>query len=612
MINKEKKVRTGTEWTGFVREILLLSIVRKRINEACRFFRHQVLLSRSISIPLVVVTSILTACDSKEDVTIQSIPQTKSTWESKIAQRRQDIEQAILQDRSGFEAFDTGSLGDATLEMIPFVVFRVLGELEPSVFSDEALNGYGFFTRKETPSGINGITWTQPILAADDGKFELRYMSRTCASCHTGRVRLANGDIRVLHGGTNTEINLHRFVGDLTKVLEARLADSNDAQQYQDFRQSILDMLNQKEAGWYWSAGSQVSEADASKEVATVTENIDAVLSHMREMNTRRLTTLGLLQKYSYDMVPNPPSLGGGAPGIIETAGLGAASLIPVVGVDNAGLVLPPGPSKADIPAVWKLDPAGYANWDSTIKGFSRSLTSSLAVVGDLNKVDIPANKKIQSFLGKLPPEPFPFSLDTVAAKRGEAVYNENCVGCHDPSRGRERDAMVFDVQADPARAIATKSFAVPILQKVVSSVCPQDQECTVVDPASNIGYVAGSLAGIWMQSPYMHNGSVPTLRQLLVPALRTSEPFLRGSISYDVKNGGWEWDPAKEKSLREQGDVALSLHDISQSGMGNYGHGSVEQQFISYGDSKLRIAWSDSEVDKPVVDDLIAYLLSL
>ena len=127
MINDKKKVRTGTEWTGFVREILLLSIVRKRINEAYRFFRHQVPRGRSISIPLVVVASILTACGSKEDVTIQSIPQTKSTWESKIAQRRQDIEQAILQDRSGFEAFDTGSLGDATLEMIPFVVFRVLG-----------------------------------------------------------------------------------------------------------------------------------------------------------------------------------------------------------------------------------------------------------------------------------------------------------------------------------------------------------------------------------------------------------------------------------------------------------------------------------------------------
>jgi hypothetical protein len=35
-------------------------------------------------------------------------------------------------NRGSFDAFDSGSLGDATLEMIPFVVFRVLQEIEPA------------------------------------------------------------------------------------------------------------------------------------------------------------------------------------------------------------------------------------------------------------------------------------------------------------------------------------------------------------------------------------------------------------------------------------------------------------------------------------------------
>lgn len=389
MTCNERNVKVKTDWSNFLHEKLLSCIAWRSKNGACRSPGRRVIRVFGIGIPLIVIVFMLIACNSNEEVELQSEAQNGSTWETEITQRRQNVKQAILQDRLGFDAYDTGSLGDATLEMIPFVVFRVLQELEPSILGDDALKSYGFFARNDTPSGLNGITWTRPIFAAENGKFKLRYMTRTCASCHTGRVRLANGDIRIVNGGTNTEINLHLFVGKLTDLLEARLTDSNNTPQYLDFRERIIDMLKQKDTEWYWGEGSQISAADAKKEVATVAANIDAVLTQMRIMNIRRLKTLELLQKHSYDKAQNSPSLVGGAPGIIETAGLGSAALIPLVGEDKANLVLPPGPSKADIPAVWDLDAGGYANWDATIKAFSRALTSSLAVVGDLNKVDL-------------------------------------------------------------------------------------------------------------------------------------------------------------------------------------------------------------------------------
>lgn len=573
----------------------------------------------------VTLASGLSACDSNQGTqTLAPQPQTAkpevakpdaadSAWKAELSRRRAKIDQVISQDRGGFDAYDIGSLGDATLEMIPYVVFRVLQEIEPGAFGKETLHSVGFFGRKDVPSGYNGITWTQPIapIAPEVGSFQVRYFTRTCAGCHTGRIRLDDGE-RIFHGGGNPEIRLHYFVGQLTAALKARLGDSNGSPEYQAFKQQIADALAKKEPGWYWGAGAPVTPEDAQKEVQLVLANLDAVLGQMRMMNQRRLTTLGLLQKHSYDKVPNPPSLTAGAPGIIETAGLGASALVPVVGESKAGSVLPPGPSKADVPAVWQLDPNGYANWDGTVKGFSRALTSSLAVVGNVEKVNFQANKDIQAFLAKLPVEPFPFKLDPTAVKRGEAVYKENCVVCHDPAPGRSRDALVFDVQSDPARAIATLPVAAQILQKVVSSVCPKDQECLIADPTNRRGYSAASLAGTWAQAPYLHNGSVPTLRQLLVPSTRTTQPFLRGSISYDAQNGGWEWDPAKEMQLREKGDVALTLHDTSQAGMATYGHGSADQPYITVGDKKLRIAWTDGAQDKPVVDDLIAYLLSL
>src|SRR5271166_5149977 len=193
-----------------------------------------------------------------------------------------------------------------------------------------------------------------------------------------------------------------------------------------------------------------------------------------------------------------PPSLTGGAPGLIETSGLGSVGLVPAVGIDKADLVLPPGPSKADIPAIWQIDPTGYANWDGTIRGFARALTSSMAVVGDPTKIDLPINARIQGFLGKLPAEPYPFPIDDAARRRGEATYQTNCAGCHAMPAGRKRDQLVFDVGTDPLRAQAILPLAVGLLTKVVLSICPQTQaECVfgaegpIVDPSSRRGYVA-------------------------------------------------------------------------------------------------------------------------
>ena len=137
--------------------------------------------------------------------------------------------------------------------------------------------------------------------------------------------------MRLMHGGANTEINLHRFIGTLTATLKTNLSPSNDTPAYQAFRKRILDALASKPADWYWGANGNVTPADATTEVATVTKNIDAVLTRMRMMNERRLGGLALLQAHSYSKVPNPPSLFDGAPGLVETSGLGSAALVPFV-----------------------------------------------------------------------------------------------------------------------------------------------------------------------------------------------------------------------------------------------------------------------------------------
>ena len=105
---------------------------------------------------------------------------TKS-WQDEVRTRRAQIEKVKAENSAGFEAMDAGSLGHATLEMIPYVVFRVLQETEPATFGDDALNASGFFPRKDLPSRHNGIIWTDQTQAG--GAFQLHYVTRTCSSC---------------------------------------------------------------------------------------------------------------------------------------------------------------------------------------------------------------------------------------------------------------------------------------------------------------------------------------------------------------------------------------------------------------------------------------------
>src|SRR3546814_16743752 len=47
-------------------------------------------------------------------------------------------------------------------------------------------------------------------------------------------------------------------------------------------------------------------------------------------------------------------------------------------------------------------------------------------------------------------------------------------------------------------------------------------------------------LDGLWLRAPYLHNGSVPTLRDLFKPAAARPKAFWRGDDVYDPHNVGF------------------------------------------------------------------------
>jgi hypothetical protein len=75
--------------------------------------------------------------------------------------------------------------------------------------------------------------------------------------------------------------------------------------------------------------------------------------------------------------------------------------------------------------------------------------------------------------------------------------------------------------------------------------------------------YKARPLDGIWATAPYLHNGSVPNLYQLLLPAARRDAKFTVGSRDFDAKNVGFRSGP---------GDGPFTF-DASLPGNSNRGH---------------------------------------
>ena len=88
-------------------------------------------------------------------------------------------------------------------------------------------------------------------------------------------------------------------------------------------------------------------------------------------------------------------------------------------------------------------------------------------------------------------------------------------------------------------------------------------QRGTEVSEAALLAYKARPLNGIWAGAPYLHNGSVPNLYQLLLPAENRDKTFYLGSWEYDPINVGYVTNAAP----------GAFLFDTTLKGNSNSGH---------------------------------------
>ncbi|MEA2571792.1 MAG: hypothetical protein QOI24_3793 [Acidobacteriota bacterium] len=134
-----------------------------------------------------------------------------------------------------------------------------------------------------------------------------------------------------------------------------------------------------------------------------------------------------------------------------------------------------------------------------------------------------------------------PLSLeDLLAIERSRAAKTANASTSTRSAEGSEHDLRV-DLKSASHEAGA-KASADSATAKRDPVKFDLSEALSAQEPApSGLAYKARPLDGIWATAPYLHNGSVPTLSDLLLPVAKRPSTFFVGSRDFDPVNVGFD-----------------------------------------------------------------------
>jgi len=170
--------------------------------------------------------------------------------------------------------------------------------------------------------------------------------------------------------------------------------------------------------------------------------------------------------------------------------------------------------------------------------------------------------QRIQNYLAETSPPKYPLPIDAALAKAGEAVFTAECAACH-AAGGPQTGAVVpYDkVGTDRARLDAWSADAATAYNSAFSG-----KGWAFSSFRKTAGFVSPPLDGVWLRAPYLHNGSVPALADLLNPADLRPKQFWRGYDVLDAAGVGFV-------SSGAEAERAGAIYDTSLPGNGNGGH---------------------------------------
>ncbi len=205
---------------------------------------------------------------------------------------------------------------------------------------------------------------------------------------------------------------------------------------------------------------------------------------------------------------------------------------------------------------------------------FDPNTYESTLRIGNLHQLEVLTHK--------LQPPRWPVdvlgAIDENKSQQGEQIFNQKCAGCH-------QNKMFAQIQigTDPNRAnsfgqaVGTVPFPKaisPILGGLkkraftddgISAADQASMDASPVIWRATAQYLARPLKGAWATAPFLHNGSVPTIFDLLHPDQRPAR-FATGNREFDPVKIGYRSDLATT-------GPNIWIYDTTQPGNSNIGH---------------------------------------
>jgi hypothetical protein len=223
----------------------------------------------------------------------------------------------------------------------------------------------------------------------------------------------------------------------------------------------------------------------------------------------------------------------------------------------------------ADMPPIWNMKAHdGFAyHWDGLNSKIHEVVLSS--AIGDgstLKSIDLDGLKRVEEFILNLPAPKYPFPIDDAKADKGAAIYQQKCAECHAFDGARTgKIAKVDEVGTDGERHRLWTDDAAAHYNAYAKGY-PWKFNNFVGTDGPDGGYVNVPLDAVWLRAPYLHNGSVPSLRDLLKKPADRPKEFWRGNDLYDPIAVGFD-------SYSDEARKAGTHYETNQKGNGNGGH---------------------------------------
>jgi hypothetical protein len=454
---------------------------------------------------------------------------------------RVDMPQVPTWSHADLEFFLHGSLGT---EVIPEQVLRAFKATYPTLFRGGADTDFGLIPDPAAGLPVGFSRREVDHLAG------LPSVGINCASCHVGEIQSRDGKrVRVL--GVTSHFDVEAFFGAVIVATFQTAEPANMERFLANYRNfEPIAIARQHDA----IVAAMSAEPPAQ---GLVDINPSDLQTADPATTARALLTLFHNMRFALHLPDQPPNE---APIL---SGPGRNDPWRILSYSLLGIQTKPAPVKFGL--VWNEDQREWVHVDGNTRSpIVRNLAASLGLgaplLGHTGVVDFAVVERQTRLSQSIRPPKYPWAIDRAAAQHGARTYSVLCANCHDGPQTDERLHPVTDVGTDPNRAdifapTVAAQFNEFFTQLEIPGYTPPHQ------PLRSTGqYWSPDLAGVWARAPYLHNGSVRTMQELLTPPDDREKRWHRGTRLYDVESMGYA----------NEGSYAL---DTNGPGSSNDGH---------------------------------------